>query len=507
MSTLKILSAAQIRAVDDQTIAQEPIASVDLMERASNAFATHFRNRHPGTDQTIIVCCGPGNNGGDGLAIARILHEAAYTVAVIVAQVGSPGPDQKYMLDKLRAKRVIPVSYLEEQDPLPNIPPNSILIDGLFGSGLNRAVSGYWATLLEHCNQADAKRIAIDIPSGLFADRTTSGPCFKADETYSFQIPKIAFFAPENAVAVGHWHLLDIGLSATAIERAPCSHYYYTLASASTLLKTRGRFAHKGNFGHSLIIAGSYGKIGAAILCAKAALRAGCGLVTTRLPVCGNTIMQVAFPEAMVAVDRHEHIFTEVPDLSPYQAIGIGPGLGTNWLTQTALRSLLRQAAAPLVLDADALNILGLHPEWQHDLPANSILTPHPKEFERLFGSTPNSFDRWALLQAKAKELKVFILLKGGNSVIATPDGKLYFLCVGNPGMGTAGAGDVLTGIVAGLLAQGYSPKAAILLGVCLHGLAGDLAAEAQEMESLIAEDIIQYLGKAFAKLRTIKHE
>ncbi|PSR11536.1 MAG: bifunctional ADP-dependent NAD(P)H-hydrate dehydratase/NAD(P)H-hydrate epimerase [Bacteroidetes bacterium] len=501
----KILAAHQIRHLDEQTIREEPIASLDLMERASLAFVQAFRAQFSDLDRPITILCGDGNNGGDGLAIARRLHELSYEVFVLRARMGNtPSPDNATNWERLQAKRVIACQELTAGDPLPELPASGILIDGLLGSGLSRPVTGYWAGLIDHLNTLDQLRIAIDIPSGLFVDQPTTGSALQAAYTFTFQVPKLAFFAPENAPYVGEWQVLDIGLLPSALAAAVTKNYYVQLPDVAALLKTRGRFDHKGTFGHALIVAGSYGKIGAAILSARAALRAGCGLVTVHLPRCGYEIMQIAFPEAMVQVDRHQFICTQVPQPDTYSAIGIGPGIGTNPVTQAGLHQLLEQSSAPLVLDADALNILGLQPSWQTLLPANSILTPHPKEFERLFGPTANSFERWERLRHEAQRLQCYILLKGGYSAIATPTGEVYFATVGNPGMGTAGAGDVLTGIVTGLLAQGYPVETAILLGVCLHGLAGDLAAEAQQMESLIAEDIIQYLGAAFGALRRI---
>lgn len=503
MSPLKILSAAQVRALDQQTVSLESITSYELMERASRAFALQFQKDYPDTDKKIFLVCGPGNNGGDGLAIARMLYEACYEVSVLVIKLGKSSPDQQENLKQLQEKRGVPIQWLSAEEELPDLSGVDIIIDGLFGSGLNRPIEGYWAQLVTHLNENDAERIAIDVPSGLFADALSEGVVFKARRTYTFQLPKLSFFAPEHAPFLGQWHLLDIGLHPEAMAAKDTANFYFPSEAAAAYLKTRGRFDHKGTYGHTLIIAGSYGKIGAAILCARAALRAGCGLVTAHVPVCGYTILQIAFPEAMVLTDRHREVFTSPPNLTPYAAVGLGPGLGTNALTQAALLSLLKNAQQPLVLDADALNILGEHPDWQALIPRHSILTPHPKEFSRLFGPTPDSFRKWEQLRQQAQRLQCYILLKGGNTVIATPEGQLYFLTVGNPGMGTAGAGDVLTGIICGLLAQGYTSQEATLLGACLHGLAGDLAADEQQMESIIAEDIIQYLGKAFAKLRT----
>lgn len=502
----KILTTSQIRAIDADTIQYAPMESIALMERAAQAFVGAFCQDFPNLDVPIVLLCGTGNNGGDGWAAARLLQQRGYEVTVWAADMGvPPSADNWTNQTKVRTARTVHIVELTESSPLPIMADGTIVIDALFGSGLSRPLQGFWANCIGYLNTAAVTRIAIDMPSGLFADKANAGNdmIFQASRTYAFQLPKLAFFAPENAPFVGDWTLLDIGLLPSAIAAQPATSYLLDADTLAALLRSRGRFDHKGTYGHALIVAGSFGKMGAALLSAKAALRAGCGLVTMHVPRCGYEIAQIAFPEAMVEVDRHRQIWTETPRADRYQAIGIGPGLGTDGLTAQALAELLHQATCPLVLDADALNMIAAQTDLLNLLPPDSLLTPHPKEFERLFGSTPNSFDRWKLLRQKAQSLRCFILLKGGNSVVATPDGHLYFSTVGNPGMATAGAGDVLTGIISGLLAQGYTAKHAMLLGVYLHGLAGDLAAEAVQMESIIAEDIIAFLGAAFRTLRT----
>jgi NAD(P)H-hydrate epimerase len=502
-SPQKVLSARQTRELDAATIDRQNITSLELMNRAVGAFCERFmRHFPPPCDAPVWIFCGSGNNGGDGLGIARKLHEAHYEIRVFDCQIGNRSPDNAAQYQTLRDKRVIPITALTTETELPAIPPGTILIDGVFGSGLSRPVEGYWADLLDRLNTASAERVAIDMPSGLFADQPTTSIAFHADLTLSFQLPKLAFLLPGNAAAVGRWETIDIGLDQDTIAATATNNFYQTAADLHPMLRLRQPFDHKGTFGHALIVAGSYGKIGAAILCSRAVLRAGAGLVTVHTPRCGYEILQIAFPEAMVVTDRHRFVLSEVGSLDAYAAIGIGPGIGTNACTVEALRELLRRTPVPPVLDADALNILARHPELLAELPAGSLLTPHPKEFERLFGATPDDFARLELLRDKARELQAVIVLKTGTTAIATPDGRLYFNSSGNPGMGTAGTGDVLTGILTGLRAQGYDPVTAARLGVYLHGLAGDLAAEELEQESLIAEDVIDHLGKAFRRLK-----
>ena len=500
---MKILKAEQIRDLDFQTIQKEPIASIDLMERASNTFVSWLLEWADPQAGPVQIFCGPGNNGGDGLAVARLLAERHFDVLVFICAIGTlRSEDFQMNLQRLEGKQLSP-QIIEKDTELPELSPEGYLIDAIFGSGLNRTVEGYWATLLEHLNQSTALKIAIDIPSGMFADQSTSGISFEADYTFSFEFPKLGFLLPENAHRVGEWHARSIQLLPEAIASAETPYFLLEPQDVRPMLRVRKKFDHKGSYGHCLLIAGGYGKVGAAILTAKAALRSGAGLVTVHAPKCAYPILQIGFPEAMVSIDPHEFVFSEAPDISRYQSLGVGPGIGTNELSQEALQELLNTSEGPVVLDADALNILSLQKKLLSQIPKNSILSPHPKEFERLFGPSPDHFARLELLREKAGSLESIIILKGANTCIALPDGRCFFNSTGNPGMGTGGSGDVLTGLLAGLLAQGYTSEEAAILGVYLHGLAGDLAAEELQQEALLASDIIQHLGKAFAQLKS----
>jgi ADP-dependent NAD(P)H-hydrate dehydratase / NAD(P)H-hydrate epimerase len=500
---MKILNVSQIRALDAHTIASEPIASIDLMERAALAFVHWFTTHFGPEEGPVWIACGTGNNGGDGLAVARLLQQRFYTVEAMVFPIGPhPTPDFQTNESRLALQRLVPVGRYVQGDPLPHIPPNAILIDAIFGSGLNRPAEGFWAHLIDHLSAHPGRRIAIDVPSGLFADRPSEGAVFRAHYTLSFELPKLAFFIPENHAYTGQWVVRPIGLDAGFIENTPAVFEYVTPAMLRPLLKTRQAFDHKGTFGHALLVMGSYGKVGAAIIAARACLRSGCGLVTVHAPKCAYEILQVAFPEAMVSVDQHEFIFTQHNNLGAYKAIGAGCGLGTNELTAQGLRQLLKDASVPLLLDADALNILAERPEIWADVRPDTILTPHPGEFDRLFGKAANGFERIKRARAMAMEKKVYIILKGAYTLVACPDGACFFNSTGNPGMGTGGSGDVLSGMTTSLLAQGYAPRDAALLGVYLHGLAGDLAAAEWQQEALLAGDIVRYIGKAFQRLR-----
>jgi len=500
---MKILTPKQIQALDAYTIANEPIKSIDLMERASNAFVKWFVQQFPAAEKTPVrVFCGPGNNGGDGLAVARLLNRKHYDVEVYICQIGTKrSPDFEKNLKRIPRRRGLPVLTIKEGDSCPAFAQNAVIIDAIFGSGLNRGITGFWGELIKAINQLPNRRVAIDISSGLFAEKHTEGIAIEADYTLSFELAKRAFFFPENYKKVGKTFIQPIGLHRAFIQQAVTDNYLITKFLVKSILKERQKFDHKGTYGHALLMVGSLGKMGAAVLATKACLRSGVGLVTTHAPKCGYNILQISCPEAMVSIDKAENYHSEFPNLTNYKAIGIGCGIDQKEATQLALFDLLAQSKQPLVLDADALNNLAANPEKWTTLPPNSILTPHPKEFERLFGQTANDFARNELQLQQAKKLNCVIILKGANTAIACPDGTCYFNSTGNPGMATGGSGDVLTGILTGLLAQGYMAKEATILGVYLHGLAGDLAVKEIGQTSLIAGDLINYLGTAFQNL------
>ncbi len=501
---MKILSAAEIRDWDQFTIQHEPISSIDLMERASLAVVKWLLKQYPAADSYGIYC-GKGNNGGDGLAIARILHEQHFPVSVHILEFGHKGTDDfQTNLARLHQYPEIDIHFVQSTDQIHPIPESQVIIDALFGSGLNRALEGLTATLVEHLNQSGNDIISIDIPSGLFTDRSSKGAiAIKAKHSLSFQCYKPAFLFAENSAYTGELHLLDIGLHPDYYRQLQVQLEITDAPLIRSIYKPRQKFAHKGHYGHALLVAGSFGKMGAAILSVRSCLHSGAGLVTCQIPGSGYPVMQSAVPEAMVVTDKNELINTAVSaDLSAYDAIGIGPGIGTAGETIMLLHDLLDAYRHPVVLDADALNILGLQKDLLPLIPAGSILSPHPKEFERMFGQSVNDFDRAILAMKMAKELGLVIILKGHFTLIASPDGKGYFNPTGNPGMATAGSGDVLTGILTGLLAQGYHSLEAALLGVYLHGLAGDLAAAALSMEAMLAGDISDHIGKAYLQIQ-----
>jgi NAD(P)H-hydrate epimerase len=504
---MKLFQTRQIKEIDRYTIQQEPIASVDLMERASEVFTEAIRPIIQMSDK-IFVFAGPGNNGGDALAASRMLMQSGYNVEVYLFNTkGNLSSDCEE--NKKRLIQLGKDNFLEIKDTfvLPQMNENDVIIDGLFGSGLDRPLSGGFASLVKSINQSPARVVSIDMPSGLFGEDNSgnaSDAIIKAGNTFTFQFPKIAFFFPENEKYIGKWEALDIGLNPEIMEQIPSSFHYTEKIDVKRLLKIRSHFAHKGIFGHALLIAGSLGKMGAAVLSAKACLKSGIGLLTVHVPGSGNTILQTSVSEAMTEIDSNSSYFSEAPVLNTYDAVAIGPGLGLNIESVDAFMDLLTRIKAPLILDADALNMLDA-PHKLEMIPENSILTPHIGEFNRLAGISPivSSYQRLEAAISFACEKRVYLILKGAFTAICTPDGNCFFNPTGNPGMATAGSGDVLTGILLSLAAQGYTMKEASILGVYLHGLAGDIATAKLSQESMIAGDIIQNLGLAFREIRS----
>jgi ADP-dependent NAD(P)H-hydrate dehydratase / NAD(P)H-hydrate epimerase len=500
MSLIKILSTQQIRSLDVATIQNEPVLSIDLMERASRAFTNWFIEHFSATHK-IGVICGLGNNGGDGLAIARMLLEWGYPVKVWIVR-GSGNETEDFAINLARLKnKSHDLFEITSQADQGLFHDRDVLIDALFGSGLSRAAEDLHAQAIRCINQTNAVRVSVDIPSGLFADKHSDGEIVKAHHTVTFHLPKLSFFFPEAHQYTGQWTVVDIELDKSFIRSASTSYFYVTQKAARRIIKPRLKFDHKGDFGHVLLIAGSYGKMGAAILSSRATLRAGAGLLTVHVPSCGYEIIQNSVPEAMAEIDPDDKCFTNILELINYSAVGIGPGLGKDVQTVDAFNSLLNAYRKPMVIDADALNILSEQSHLLKLVPEGSILTPHPKEFQRLVGKWSNDFDRLEKQKTLASALKSVVVLKGAYTSIASPDGDVYFNSSGNPGMATGGTGDVLTGIITSLLAQRYSAIDAAVLGVFVHGLSGDMAAAEKGMISMTASDVIEYLPEAFRKL------
>ncbi|MBL0056996.1 MAG: NAD(P)H-hydrate dehydratase [Chitinophagaceae bacterium] len=497
---MKIFTSQQIRQWDAYTIAHEPIASIDLMERAARA-CYDWLVKNEFQERQIHVFCGRGNNGGDGLALARLIKTGNGHVTVYIPRSDDPGsPDFQINLHRFHECGGN-VHIIHTHEILPVIHHHDLVIDALFGTGLNKPPEGICAALINYMSQVGAPVISIDIPSGLYADQCSKkNSIVTADHTLSFQQYKLAFFFSENERYLGQVHLLDIGLHPGFEEREEAQIETVEKELIQKIRRPRKKFSHKGSFGHAALLAGSKGMMGAAVLSARSCLRSGVGKLTCFIPDCGYTVLQSTVPEAMCRTCGSDHL--DIPSLlGPYQSVGIGPGISLQDNSAGLLSRVFAQFDQPMVLDADALNILAADRSLMASIPRHSILTPHPGEFDRLFGPIHSECERLQSALLRASEGHVYIVLKGHHSFIATPDGKGYLNCTGNPGMATAGSGDVLTGILTGLLAQGYPPLQAALMGVYLHGSAGDIAVKDSSPEAMIAGDIIGKLGAAFKLL------
>lgn len=494
---MKIFSAAQIKQWDAFTIQNEPITSINLMERAATACCKWLIGKNFGKFHFRIFC-GKGNNGGDGLAIARMLIEHECLVTVYILEFGNMGSDDfQENLARLHETST-DIHFMQSPGFFPVINTDDIIIDALYGTGLNKPPDGISAALINHLNNAAAIKISIDLPSGLFADKSSKeNAVVHANHTLTFQNYKLAFLLSENEDYCGEVHLLHIGLHPAYEATETALFELADEAIIKTIYKPRLKFAHKGNYGHAALLCGSKGMMGAAVLSSRACLRSGAGKLTVCIPQCGYDIAQTAVPEAMAAVSGEEHLLP-MPGMEQFTTVGIGPGIGVFPSHKNLLAGIFEKVKAPMVIDADALNVMAENKALISQIPVGSVITPHPKEFERLFGKSVNDFERLSLAEAKSKELNICIVLKGHYSFICTPEGKSYFNSTGNAGMATGGSGDVLTGMLAGLLAQGYSPIQAALLGVYLHGFAGDMAAAELSQEAMTASDIIKYIPQAF---------
>jgi len=506
---LPVLSPQAIREADAWTMAHEPISSIALMERAARACTDRLLERIAegrfGPVRSVYVMAGMGNNGGDGLAMARMLAGAGLRVSVTRVHGGrEPSPDNARNAVLLGERGVGLVEASEREAVLAM--DADLIIDALFGTGLNAPLKDLAKEAVQRINASGRPVVSIDMPSGLFADdnsRNDPEGIVRASLTLTLEVPKFSLFLAENARYVGDWEVVPIGLDAGFVRGQETSFHMVQESDACRLLEPRPRFSHKGTFGHALVAGGSDGKMGAMVLAAKATLRSGCGLVTVAVPEDGVAILQASAPEAMCAMGIGVSVLEALPALDAFTAIGIGPGLSTDDRAHGALERLLRDARVPVVIDADALNILAMHRPWLEALPAGTVLTPHPKEFERLMGSAfSTGHDRLLAARSAAQSWRCHIVLKGAFTAICSPDGHVRFNPTGNPGMAKGGSGDALTGLLTGLLAQGHAPGDACLLGTFVHGLAGNEAAARFTQQGMTALDLVESLPSAWLELQ-----
>lgn len=506
---MKFLSASQMYKADEATILNKPISSIDLMENAGLLCFKWIVDNLTIENRSIYIFCGIGNNGGDGLVIARRLIQSGYKVCTFVVNFsknrsGDFTTNYNRLIDQGH-----PIIEINKKSDLPDINKNEFIIDAIFGIGLSRKPKGLVKEVIQHLNVSGAEIISIDFPSGLPTDRSTNDQEFhvpdkesivKANVTLSFQNPKLALVLPENQDYCGDWQLLNIGLDKSFINSLESKYCLIEKKFIKEIFIKRSKFSHKGTFGHSLIVGGSFGKIGATVLASKAALKIGSGLVTAYVPKCGYQIVQISIPEVMVEVDGENKLEFFNYKTQP-NAIGIGIGMGVEEKTVVGFKNFLKENKLPLVIDADALNILSNQSGLLELVPNNSIFTPHPKEFERLVGKWDNDYNKLEKLIAFSEKYKSVVVLKGAYSAIAY-QGRIYFNSTGNPSLATAGSGDVLTGIITGLIAQNYSALNASILGVYIHGKTADIALENNfSMESFTASDCIHFIGEAINDL------
>lgn len=504
---MKILPTESIRQLDAYTMEHEPISSIDLMERAATALTEALAKRWQ-PDTPFVLFAGSGNNGGDALAVARQLAGRGYrTETYLFNPKGHLSPDCQTNKERLLELPQAVLHEITSQFIPPHLTSLHVVVDGLFGSGLNRPLGGGFASVVRFINASPAYVVAIDVPSGLMGeDNSHNIPAniIRADLTLTLQLPKLSFLFAENEPYVGKWQRLDIGLSEEGMDGISSDYYLTGSDDIAYLMKPRGKFTHKGSYGRALLIAGSLGMAGASVLSAKACLRSGVGLLTVYVPRCNNGIVQTAVPEAMTQLGGHDTCFDEPVGAEGFQAIGIGPGLGRSLETTGAILAQLSDSNVPMVIDADALNALAEDLEVLYHLPEGCILTPHPKELERLVGVCTNSYERLLRARQLARDAQVTVVLKGAYTAVITSDGICRFNTTGNPGMATGGSGDVLTGVLLALLAQGYDADQAALLGVFVHGLAGDMARKKLGMTGMTAGDLVQHLPLVWKMLEEV---
>lgn len=503
---MKIFPSQAIKALDTATCQAQKIDSVELMERAASAVSVEIISRFL-PSQRIVVFAGPGNNGGDALAAARMLIEQGYRRVEIylfnVLNRLSHDCEEERRRLITSTDDVDFTEVVKDFDP-PALSKSDVVLDGLFGSGLSEPLKGGFMSLARYINEKEPYVVSIDLPSGMFGEWNASNNrrnMVHASLTLTFNFPRIAFFFSENEDAVGEWNVLDIEMDRKTIQGTSTQWHLIDENDIRRLLKRRRAFSAKRDYGSVMVMAGSMGMMGAAVMCARAVMRSGAGLVTVHSARCGMNIVQTAMPEALFEPDKHDRYISDMRLHHQHQAVAVGPGIGTYAETMNALEGLFNNVQSPLVVDADALNCIAKRPALLTMLPQMSIITPHAGEFDRLFGESDSDEERLRKAIDKAQYYSIIIVLKGHHTAVVRPDGKVYFNSTGNAGMATAGSGDVLTGVIAAFLAQGYAPEHAAPLGVFLHGLAGDLAAERLGEYGMTATDIIDRMPYAIKSM------
>lgn len=501
---MKIFTTEEIREIDRYTIEEEGVASTELIEQVAQGVVCEIATRWR-PNKRMAIFAGPGNNGADALAAAWLLIEEGYRPEVFLFNIGGNRLSADCIVMRNRLLEMNYPDFVEVRGnfTFPDLNRSHLVIDGLFGSGLREPLAGGFMMLVRYINESEATVVSIDVPSGMFSDwnhGSINRNIVHANLTLAVGFPRLAFFIGDNADIVGEWKTLDIDLSAEKIRTTPSDYYLVEKADVRRVLRPRRSFTSKADYGSAMIIAGSYGMMGAAVLAAKGALRAGAGKVSVHSARCGYHVLQTAVPEALFEADKHDIVVTNMLLHRQYSSIAIGPGIGTNEATVKALEAFLKATDKPVVLDADALNCIALQPTLLNHIPILSVITPHAAEFDRLFGAQPSAEARLVKALEMSNYYNIIIVLKGYYTAVVRPDGRIYFNSSGNPAMATGGSGDVLTGVIAAFIAQGYKPEISALLAVYVHGVAGDMAAEEHGQYGVTSGDIAQYIGKAIAE-------
>ncbi len=499
---MKIFSADQIKQADAFTIKNEPIAAIDLMARAVNAFYSAVEielKKHI----TIHIFCGLGDNGGDGLMLAeKIAQNSFQETKVYTIKCANRSESNSFLIKRLKENPKVELFEFEDKNVIENINLSSgIIVDALFGIGLSRPVDGLFASLIDKINDTQLRVISIDLPSGMQADTppNSENKVVKADLTISFQFPKFSFFFPESYLYTGEVKVVPIALHQDFIQNEPTHFHTIDFELVSSIFRKRNPVSHKGNHGRALVIAGSTGRVGAAVLCVKACVKSGAGLSFAFVPKGANTILQSSLPEAMTILsENYDFVDKSLSDFQQFDAIGIGCGIGTEPLPTLCFQNLLENYNKPIVVDADALNIISENNFFLTQLPLLSIITPHPAEFDRLTHKHQNHFERFKTALTFSEEYNLIVVLKNAYTFVILPEGKVYIQPELNAGLAKGGSGDMLTGIITSLLAQGYSSENAAVLGVYLHAQAAKKALTFSSPEALTPSEVIEQLGSVF---------
>lgn len=507
---MKIFTTKEIREIDRYTIEHEGVSSIELIEQVARGVVCEIVSRWR-PNKRIAIFAGPGNNGADALAVARMLIEEGYRPEIFLFNIGGNrlSADCIIMRNRLLEMNYGDFTEVRGNFTFPDLNRSHVVVDGLFGSGLREPLSGGFMSLVRYINESEATVVSIDVPSGMFSDwnqGSINRNVVHATLTLAVQFPRLAFFIADNADLIGEWKVLDIDLSDEKIRNTPSDYYLVEQSDVCRVLRQRRDFSSKADYGSVMLVAGSYGMMGAAVLSAKGALRGGAGKVTVHSARSGYNVLQTAVPEAMFDADKSDLVISNMLFTRQYTSVAIGPGIGTNEVTVKALEAFLKATENPVVLDADALNCIALQPTLLNHIPILSVITPHAAEFDRLFGAQPSAEARLIKALEMAHHYNIIIVLKGYYTAVVRPDGRIYFNSSGNPAMATAGSGDVLTGVIAAFIAQGYKPEISALLGVYVHGLAGDMAAEEHGQYGVTAGDIAQNIGKAIAETMKVRN-